>query len=62
MYIVYVNLHVAHNIMYTTVHVMCFRYRELIRSEPTEALRYLKTVLAECVNHSNTEQSEEVSD
>ena len=43
------------------VHAVCFRYRELIKSEPTEALRYLKTVLAECVNHSNTEQSEEVS-
>ena len=37
------------------------RYFELVRTDGAEALRYLKTELAECVDHENKEQSEEVS-
>lgn len=57
----------AHAFSYTNisaravhVHVIYVRYYELTQLEPAEALRYLKTTLAECVNHSNLEQSQEV--
>ena len=37
------------------------RYNELTQVDPSEALRYLKTKLAECVNHNNPEHSQEVA-
>ena len=35
------------------------RYEELVRSEPSRALHYLQTAVAEIVNHSNAEQSQQ---
>ena len=44
-----------------TIFVVCNgRYLELVCTDGAEALRYLKTDLAECVDHTDQEQSEEV--
>ena len=44
----------------SSIFLLC-RYNELTQVDPSEALRYLKTKLAECVNHNNPEHSQEVA-
>ena len=44
----------------SSIFLLC-RYNELTQVDPSEALCYLKTKLAECVNHNNPEHSQEVA-